>query len=208
MKGLLVIGAGGHGKVVADTAQECGQWDRIGFLDDRYPELLKSGAWPVIGKVSDAVNKKGELSDVVVGIGDNTQRTSLIISLKSAGRIISNVIHPQSFVSSYATIGEGTVIFAQAAVNVDVEIKAGCIINTGASIDHDCIINDGVHVSPGATLAGLVNVGQHTWVGIGASIRQQVRIGENVIIGAGAAVVDDLPDGVTVVGVPARIKRS
>jgi acetyltransferase-like isoleucine patch superfamily enzyme len=100
------------------------------------------------------------------------------------------------------------VLFAQAVVQAQASIGTGAILNTGCSVDHDAQISDVVHICPGARLAGEVKVGARSWIGIGASVIQQVRIGSDVTVGAGAAVVRDLPDGVTAVGVPARVLSS
>ena len=102
-------------------------------------------------------------------------------------------------------VGPGSVIFANSVVQSSVNIGVGCIVNTSSTVDHDCFLDDGVHICPGAHLAGHVHVGQLSLIGIGASIIQGIRIGSNVTVGAGAAVVRDLPNGITAVGVPARI---
>ena len=205
MSGLLVIGAGGQGKVVADTAYEHGHWKKIAFLDDRYPELNSLLSCPVLGKIEHAPLFSHEYSDIVVAIGNNLVRVKLIRHFKKIGFSIPIVVHPSAFVSKFAKIGSGSVIFAQGVVNAGAEIGIGCIVNTGATVDHDCSIGDGVHVSPGAHLAGEVKIGSYSWIGIGSAVIQQISIGKNVLIGAGTVITKNIPDDVTVVGVPGKI---
>lgn len=204
-KNLIIIGAGGHGRVIADAAEASGCWHDIAFLDDRYPELMLSGAWPVIGKIKDAQNIQQRFSDACIGIGDNVTRLKLLNSLREIGFNLPVVVHPTATISHHAKIAEGTVIFAQAVVNIGASLGVGCIVNTGAKIDHDCVLGTAVHISPGVSLAGRVAIGDYSWIGAGASVKQLIVIGENVIVGLGSAVVKNLPDGVTAVGVPARI---
>jgi sugar O-acyltransferase (sialic acid O-acetyltransferase NeuD family) len=205
VKGLLVVGAGGHGRVVADAARESGAWGRIAFLDARYPDLSNSGDWQVIGKDTEAMGFREEFSDLVVAIGDAYTRVGMLDDLLSDGFSLPAIIHPHASVSRGVELGEGCVILAQAAVNFGAVVGRGCIINTGATVDHDCSLGDGVHVCPGAHLSGEVKVGEHSWLGVGSSVIQQVKIGADTTVGAGSVVTGDLPDGVTAVGVPATV---
>lgn len=207
MTGLLIVGAGGHGKVVADTAYESGRWDKIAFLDDRYPLLNSSLLWPVLGKIEQASSFLLDYPNLAIAIGDNLLRLELIHCFTELGFLMPIIVHPTAFVSKSAIIGAGTVVFAQAAINAGSQIGIGSIVNTGATIDHDCAVGDGVHISPGAHLAGNVTVGSYSWLGIGSSVIQQISIGENVIIGAGAVITKNVPNDVTVVGVPGKIIR-
>lgn len=206
MSALLIAGAGGHAKVVAEAAQATGRWERIAFLDDRYPALSSVNGVTVRGALADAASLRGEFSDAVVAIGHCRTRLRVLNELRRNGFSLPVVIHPAAWVSPSATLGEGTVVFAQAAISACARLGAGCIANTGCSIDHDAVLGDGVHVCPGARLAGEVVVGEATWLGIGSSVIQRVRIGADVTVGAGAAVARDLADGVTAVGVPARVR--
>jgi len=205
MSGLLVVGAGGHGKVVAETAQAMGTWKDIAFIDDRYPELQRSLSIPVVSGIDNIPEFRAAFPDIIVAVGDARTRLNLLQRFADAGFRLPSLIHPSAWVSPSARLGEGSVVFAQAAVNADAHIGMGVIINTGATVDHDCMIGDGVHVCPGVHLAGEVYVGEKSWIGIGASVIQQIRIGAGVTVGAGAVVVDDARDGVTVAGVPAGI---
>lgn len=204
MKRLAVLGASGHGKVVADCAELCG-WGEVSFFDDAWPDLQSKGAWRVHGDTAALLESISEFEGVVVAIGNNAIRQAKLNALFEAGAILAVLIHPAAVLSRYAVIGAGSVVLAGAVVNVDCHIGVGAIINTGATVDHDCVLGEAVHISPGVHLAGGVSVGSLSWVGIGASVRQLVRIGSDVMIGAGAAVVADVPDACTVAGVPARL---
>ena len=204
MKRLAIIGASGHGKVVADIA-ECCDWQKIDFFDDAWPNVSTNGTWQVVGDTETFLAEKSGYDGVIVGIGNSIVRHQKIQLLKAAGANLVSLVHPSACVSRYASVGVGSVVMAGVVVNVDVKIGCGTILNTGCSIDHDCELGDSVHVSPGARLAGDVCVGDRSWVGIGAVVRQSVVIGKNVMVGAGAAVISNLPDGVTALGVPAKI---
>lgn len=203
MKKLAVLGASGHGKVVADTAESCG-WTEIVFFDDAWPSRVVNGNWPVVGTSDDLLAQIQNFDGVIVAIGNNAVRQAKLFALLQSGAILATLVHPAACVSRYATVGGGTVIFAGAVLNAGASIGMGGILNTGCSVDHDCDLAESVHVSPGARLAGGVHIGDRTWIGIGACVKQMVTIGSDVLVGAGAAVVNDLVGGVTVVGVPAR----
>lgn len=206
MKRLAILGASGHGKVVADTAECCG-WQVIEFFDDAWPGRQSNGVWPVLGDTAALLASLERFDGVLVAIGNNRIRQAKLLELQAAGAHIVRLIHPAATLSRYACLGAGSVVFAGAVVNADTRIGLGAILNTGCSVDHDCVLGNAVHVSPGARLAGGVQVGDLTWVGIGASVRQLVRIGTGVMVGGGAAVVADVTDGLTVAGVPARSMR-
>lgn len=203
MKRLAILGASGHGRVVADTA-ECSGWALVEFYDDAWPTMEANGPWQVYGNTVTLLSRLAEYDGVVVAIGDNRVRAHKQRSLQVAGAKMITVIHPAAEVSRYASIGVGCALFAGAIVNIGAKIGDGVILNTGCTIDHDCILGDFTHVSPGAHLGGSVTVGEESWIGIGANIRHMSSIGVRVTVGAGAAVVADIPDGLTVVGVPAR----
>lgn len=200
---LAILGASGHGKVVADTALQAG-WQEVVFFDDAWPQLTKNGAWPVVGDSRWLIDTVAEFDGVVVGIGNNRIRLAKTRELLAADAVIPNIVHPNAIVSPMASLGAGCVVFAGAVIQVDSRLGHACIVNTHASVDHDCRLADGVHVCPGTAVAGLVNIGDCSWIGIGASIKQLVQVGRDVTVGAGAAVVTDIADGHTVVGVPAR----
>ena len=205
-KNLLILGAGGHGKVVADTALGTGQWQQIAFLDDK-DGLHKVMGIPVIGKPIDFKSLKKDYKYAFVAVGNNKLRLEWIERLSNAGFKIPTIIHPVSFVSRTSSIGEGTVVMAGAIINASTNIGRGCIINTSSSVDHDCNLEDGVHISPGVHVGGTVSIGKCTWVCIGSSIANNTVIGKNAIIAAGASVIQNVPDNVMVAGVPAVLKK-
>ena len=207
MKGLLIAGAGGHGKVVAEAAQAMGSWEHIAFVDDRHAQLTEILGLPVLGSIDDAPRFRSEYADAVVAIGNASVRLQVMDRLAAQGFGLPVVVHPSASVSPSAVLGAGTVVFAMAAVNACTVIGRGGIVNTGATVDHDCRIGEGVHVCPGAHVAGDVILDDAVWVGIGASVVNGLHIGRDVIIGAGAAVVSNVEDGVTVAGVPAKVVK-
>jgi sugar O-acyltransferase (sialic acid O-acetyltransferase NeuD family) len=203
VKRLAILGASGHGKVVADAALAAG-WQEVTFFDDAWPDVGSVGQWAVAGTMSHLVACASRYDGVVVAIGDNATRVTRHRQLVSSGATPAAIVHPAATVSRFAELGPGSVVIAGAVLNAYAKVGAACIVNTSASIDHDCELADGVHVSPGAHLGGGVRVGESTWIGIGAAVRHGVSIGSGVIVGAGAVVVEDVISGVTVVGVPAK----
>ena len=201
-KKLLIIGASGHGKVVADIATKMNCYEEISFLDDR-EEVKNCMQFSVVGKVKDVYNYLEE-ADIFVAIGNPEVRERMINDLKNNNAIVPTLIHPNSVIGENVLIGKGTVIMAGAIINPDTKVGEGCIINTSASVDHDCNLGDYTHVSVDAHLAGTVTLGKGTWVGVGASIINNISVCDNVMIGAGAVVVKDILESGTYVGVPAR----
>ena len=197
---LTIIGASGHGKVVADAATHCG-YDEIDFLDDD-ESVSQCGRWPVVGKS----NKASEIdNDLFIAIG-NAETRKLMLE-RYADKHLVTIIHPDAVVAEDVSIGVGTVVMPGAVINPDARIGKGCIINTSSSVDHDCLLEDYVHVSVGAHLSGTVHVGELTWIGAGAIVSNNVDICSNCMIGAGAVVIKDIDEPGTYVGVPARLKK-
>jgi sugar O-acyltransferase (sialic acid O-acetyltransferase NeuD family) len=205
MSGLLIVGAGGHGKVVAETAEALGRWARIAFLDDRHAGLDGTLRWPVLGAPAEASRWLGEYDAATIAVGYSATRLRLLELMRAQGFALPALVHPTAWVSPSARLGEGCVVFAQAVIQADAVLGRGVIVNTSASVDHDCRLGDGVHLCPGARLAGEVVVGAASWIGIGSSVIQQINIGANVTIGAGAVVIGNIESGCVAVGVPARI---
>ena len=204
MRRLAILGASGHGKVVADSAEYSG-WQEIEFYDDAWPECHMNSKWPVVGDTSALLNNLTSYDGVVIAIGDNYARLIKHAELIASGAKLVNIIHPGTQVSKHAELGIGNVVMAGAVINIDSRLGDSCIVNSGATIDHDCIIGNGVHISPGAHLAGGVVVGDSSWIGMGANICQLVKIGNDTMVGAGAVVIKDIAGQCTVAGVPAKL---
>ena len=201
MGALLVLGAGGHGRVVAEAALASG-FDRVVFLDDRPPGA--PGLGPVIGPFSALAQMKADWPAAIVAIGDNRSRLGMFAELGAFGFETPSVIHPAAVVSSHAHLGSGVFAAAGSIVSVGARIGDAAILNTAATVDHDCIVSAGAHISPGANLAGNVVVGTCAWIGIGAAVKNGVNIGSDAIVGAGSAVIKDVEADAVVAGAPAR----
>lgn len=199
---LLIIGASGHGKVIADIALKMNMWKKIAFLDDDSSIKVCMG-FEVIGKSSDAVLYINE-ADIFVAIGNNDTRECILKRLESQKASIPVLAHPKAVIGTDVKIGNGTAIMAGVVINSSTVIGKGCIINTGASLDHDNIIEDFVHISPGVNTAGSVKIGKGSWIGIGSVISNNITICSGCIVGAGAVVVRDLPANCVAVGTPAK----
>jgi acetyltransferase EpsM len=201
MTKLMVIGAGGHAKVVVATAVAAG-WEIAAILDD---DRARWGG-QLIGHVISGPCERG-LADrgtkCVIAVGDNAVRRRLAMAARCQ---FARLVHPEAVVHASVHIGPGTVVFAGAVVQPDCVLGAHVIVNTSASVDHDCVLGDAVHVAPGARLAGAVQVGDEALIGIGAVVIPSIRVGTASVVGAGAAVVRNVPDRSVVVGVPARAR--
>lgn len=195
---IIIFGAGGHAKVIADSALAAGLTVE-GFLDDRLAGQRVLGI-PVLGTLSqwEAYRDRARF---VLGIGDNRIRQRLAHSYPAAW---GTVIHPTAVIGTDVTLGEGTVVMAGAVVNAGSRIGRHCILNTGAIVEHDNTLEDFVHVSPHATLCGTVQVGALTHIGAGAVLRNNCSVAAGCTVGAGAVVVRSLPTAGVYVGVPAR----
>lgn len=197
MKQLVIIGASGHGKVIADIARKLG-YTAIVFLDDN-ENICRCGNYPVIGKSFEASRMD---TDIIVGIGNADIRKRIQESFPEE-RIVT-LIHPDAVIAEDVLIGGGTVVMAGAVINPGVKIGKGCIINTCSSVDHDCKVDDYVHIAVGSHLCGTVTVGSRTWIGAGATVSNNVVICSDCMIGAGAVVISDIRESGTFVGIPAR----
>jgi acetyltransferase EpsM len=204
---IIVIGAGGHGQVVADVllqAQANGEaWQAVGFLDDNaalhgqcFGSLLVQGGLSALPAITHEA--------VILGIGDNRTRQELFVRLLRQGECFVTAVHPAAVVSPFATLGLGCVLVAGAIVNPGVVIGDNVILNTGCTVAHHSQVGAHSHLAPGTRLGGQVQVGEGALIGIGATVMPQRSIGAWSTVGAGAVVVKDVPAGATVVGVPAR----
>ena len=198
MNRLVIVGAGGHGKVIADIAMKLGYTD-ICFVDDHAEGTRLS--FPVIGTSAELEALNDGTTDFVIGIGSNAVRKKVAESHRVNW---VTLIHPSAQIAADVAIGTGTVIMAGAVVNVSAVIGAHCIINTGAIVEHDNVMGDYVHLSPSAALGGTVRVDELSHIGIGAVVRNNINICRECTVGAGAAVVKNIERSGVYVGVPAK----
>lgn len=199
MKTLGIIGASGHGKVVADIAKKLG-YEEIVFFDDN-KAVDHCGVYPVVGATQDIFHHN---CDAFVAVGNPSVRSRLMELLEREQKTLPVLVHPNAVVAEDVQLGVGTVVVAGAVVNPGAKIGKGCIINTCSSVDHDCDLEDYVHVAVGAHVAGTVHIGHHTWVGAGATVSNNVDICADCMIGAGAVVCKSLEENGVYVGVPAQ----
>lgn len=197
-KKIVIIGASGHGKVIADIALKMG-YEVVGFLDDN-ETVEENCGFPVLGKTKDIVKYKDQCK-FVIAIGNNSIREKVAEQYNVQW---ATLIHPTAVLGINVQVGEGTVVMANAVLNPCASIGKHCIINTGAIVEHDNDLEDYVHISPNATLAGTVCIGRKTHIGVGACVKNNITIADNVVVGAGAVIVKDITDAGVYVGVPAR----
>ncbi|MFN7960747.1 MAG: acetyltransferase [Thermoanaerobaculia bacterium] len=206
---LLIFGASGHGRVVAEAAAAAGLapagWadddpDRRGSRVDGL-EVLACGT----AEAAEIALEAGW--SVVVAVGDNRARRRVMLELAALGAQLATVVHPRATISPTARLGEGSVALAGVVINAGAQVGSNVILNTSCSVDHDCRIGDHAHLSPGVHLGGAVEVGEGTHLGVGVSVRNQIKIGAWSLVGAGAAVVSDIDPGVVAWGVPAKPQR-
>lgn len=195
---VILVGAGGHSKVIADVILQCGD-TVLGFLDDCADKKEQMG-FPVLGPVC-AWRQYADRAAFLVAIGSNHARKVLSEQMKVRWY---TAIHPSASIAREVKIGEGTAIMAQAVVNPGTEIGKHCIVNSGAVVEHDNQIAEYVHISPNATLCGTVTIGTGTHIGAGATIKNNCSVCAGVVIGAGGVVVNNIEQPGTYVGVPVR----
>jgi acetyltransferase EpsM len=205
---IVVIGRGGHSKVVSEMILSNQENDIVGFLDDKYSEVRVSED-TYCGPISSAKEllKNSPNIKVVIAIGDNKTRQSIVERLKFSDEQYVSIIHKSAVISPTAKIGYGSVIMPNSVINADSIIGNHAIINTGSVVEHDSIVGDFSHVCPCVTLTGTVQIGEGANVGAGSTIIPNISIGEWAVIGAGATVITDIPSHVTAIGTPAKIKR-
>jgi sugar O-acyltransferase (sialic acid O-acetyltransferase NeuD family) len=206
---IVIIGAGGHGLVVADILLAAGAsrpLEIVGVLDDN-PVLTGTRILdvPILGTT--AMLPRIAHDAVVVAIGDNARREQVTSELLRRGEQLFTARHPQAIVAAGVECGPGCVIAAGAVIAPGVVLGTGVIVNTRCSVDHQSLLEPFAHVSVGATVGGDVTIGARTLIGLGAGVMSARRIGSDTIIGAGALVVHDIPGGVVAFGVPARVHR-
>jgi sugar O-acyltransferase (sialic acid O-acetyltransferase NeuD family) len=206
---LVIIGAGGHGKVVLDILQMSTKHRVVGFLDaDPALAGTQVNGLPVIGPVNQVSRlRQQKIKGAIVAIGDNRVRVSYAALLSEHGLELITAVHPAAVVAKSAIIGQNVVIAAGAVVAASANVGDSVILNTSCVVDHECDIEAGAHICPGALLAGRVRIGAGVFVGLGAKVLPCLSIGKGAIVGAGSVVLKDVPEGSTVVGVPARMLR-
>lgn len=204
-KSLLIIGAGGHGRVCAEAAEAAG-WSVAAFFDD----AVKGGR-PINGIAVATVAMKElhteyppETHALFIAIGNNNDRRAHFEYGQSLGYVLPVIRHPSAQISPTAAIGDGTVILANAVVSANAHIGRYCILNNSCSVDHDNVLDDGTQICPGAHLAGNVNCGRLAFIGTGAAIIPGRQIGDGAVVGAGSLVAADVPHGLRVMGNPAK----
>ncbi len=198
-KRVVVIGAGGHAKVIADIIRSSGDIV-VGFLDDSYTEDREFYSSLVIGKICDYEKYVSECF-FVIAIGNGGVRKRIASDLNCRWY---TAVHPSAVVSESAKIGQGTVVMPQAVVNASAVIGEHVIINTGALVEHDCEIGDYSHLSPKCAVCGVTKVGKSVWLGAGSTVMHVLNICDDVTVGAGGVVVHDIEEAGTYVGVPAK----
>lgn len=204
-KKIAIIGASGHGKVLANIAR-LNYYKEIIFLDDdinkKYCDLYK-----VIGTSEKIESFIKQGYDFAVAIGNNKTRMRIYDSLNNKKAELPTLIHPTAVIDETVKIGNGTVVMANVVINSSTNIGSSCIINTASTIDHDCNIKDYVHISPGVHIAGTVSIGERTWIGIGTNVINNLSICGDCLIGAGSIVTKDINDAGTYLGIPIKKVR-
>ena len=203
--GIIIYGAGGHGKVIADLLERQAKYTLLGFLDDN-PEVWGKDlfCYKVLGGFDSLTDQGLVHYPVIVGVGDNQARQQLVARLDTLGCHFGRAIHPSAQIARDVQFGCGVMVMANVVINPGSSIGNHTIVNTGTIVEHDCIIGDFVHISPAAALAGNITIQEGVHIGIGSIILPGVQIGAYSIIGAGAVVVRDIPERVVAVGVPAK----
>ncbi len=197
---LVIYGAGGHGRVVADAAQ-AGGLELLGFLDDARPTDP-----PPSHTLLDAADPRLAAAVFIVAIGDNATRRRVTERLVRDGRALHTVIHPDATVSLRSTLGLGVFVGARAVVGPGAAVEPGALINTAAVVEHDVTVQAGAHVAPGAVLGGGVHLEPEAFIGLGARVLPGLRVGTSAVVGAGAVLTRHAEAGRTYTGVPARAR--
>lgn len=199
MRNLIIFGAGGHAKVIADIAMKNG-YEIAGFLDDN-DAITKVIGFKRLGKISDCVKYK-DTHDFAIGIGNNSVRKNIFEKYSDLNYV--TLIHPTASIGLNTEIKRGTVVMPMTVVNACATVGEFCVINSGAVVEHDCVVGDFTLLAPNSTLCGCVKVGNEVWMGAGSSVNPVVKISDNVTVGSGAVVTKDITEPGTYVGVPIK----
>lgn len=204
---LIIIGAGGQGRVCAEIAVRSG-FAIVGFCDPAQTLDREINNVPVIATDDNMLMSSWpENTKLFVALGNNADRVELGERARRKGIVLATLIDPSAIVSETAEVGVGSVLMPAVVVNANTRIGAHCILNTACTIDHDGNIGDGVQIGPGVHAAGDVAIGDQAIIGIGASLLPGINVGPEVVVGAGAVVTKDVMDGLTVTGIPAQPRR-
>jgi len=208
---IIIVGAAGHGSVIADLIQRNSEYRLVGFVDSQKPAGTAVLGTPVLGDENSLhdLRRHHDVGGLCLGVGDNWLRGQLAqrVAGLNLGIPFATVVHPSAQIALSARLGRGVVVMAGAVVGCNAEVGDFCIVNTKASLDHDGRMQPHSSLGPGATVGGAVEIGAYTAVGIGAVVREKVRIGDHTVIGAGAVVLRHIPDRVIAFGCPARVIR-
>lgn len=194
---LVVYGAGGFSREVSDLALDCGHVV-AGFVDDQLSGTHLTTGLPVVGSISDLA-----FDAVVLAIGHTEYRETVFQRISPIARFIS-LVHPSAYVSSSATLGVGSLIMQNVVVNANAHVGANVILNVGCCVAHDAVVGEHSHLAPGVQVAGEASVGCRCFCGVASVVLPRLRVGDACTVGAGAVVTRDVPQGLTVVGVPAH----
>lgn len=211
MAPCIIIGCGGHGRVVLDILRQAGAYDPVGFVDsDRSTHGRRIDGLKVLGHPDDltALSESLGIERIIIAIGDNGVRREFADRMSALGFELINAIHPSANLAANVSLGRNTVVAAGVLVGAHGQIGDSVILNTGCIVDHETLIGTATHVCPGAKIAGRVVIESGAFIGIGATVIQSVRVGCEAIVGAGAVVIADVAPMSTVVGVPAREIKS
>jgi UDP-perosamine 4-acetyltransferase len=208
MEKIVLIGGGGHARVLIDLINACGSYEIAGIVDAQLNHGVSVSGVTVLGNDSVLPELYGKgIKNACIAVGsvkDNNKRKALYEKVKHAGFSIPALVHPSAIISAKSQIREGAQIMAGAIVQTGALICENSIVNTGAIVEHDCAVGNHAHICPGATLSGGCFVGEGAFIGAGATVLQGIKIGNNSIVSAGAVVIRDVPDNTTVIGVPAK----
>jgi len=186
---LLIVGAGGHGKAVAEAAVLCGQWQSIVFVDDRWPELQQCAGWPVVANVAGLAEVWSTAHGAIAAVGNNAIRELCVNAIRNSGVPLVSVVHPRAFVSPTATIGAGTAVMAMATVGTDAMVGLATIVNANATVDHDAILEDFAHLGVGVQLAGGVQIQAKAWLQAGCTAGYGVVVAADAVLAPGTALI-------------------
>lgn len=188
---LLIVGAGGHGKAVAEAALLSGQWGSILFADDRWPQLQQCTGWPVVANTAGLVTVADRVHGAIAAIGNNEMRERCVKAIRDSTIPLVSVVHPQAFISPAAKIGAGTAVLAMAVVGTDALIGIAAIVNANATVDHDVVLDEFAHLGVGVQLAGGVHIKGRAWLQAGCSAGYGVVVPERAVLAPGVALAAD-----------------